>query len=650
MKTKSIVSALLCVLLVIPPAYGQGAAPRQAPATGITVNSGLISAYQYREEGPISLANSGRLESLVRAGRIYLSLQDAIALALENNLDIEIQRYGPRIADADVLRAEAGGLLRGIPADIQQGSSSALAQVTGTAGGGSTGGGGSIGGGDGAVTTGGAIITTTGTALPNLDPVITTQYQWGHRTVPQTNSFTTGTNSLVLENHAGNAFLRKGFLTGTTVDIGFVNNRTFSNAGRADFNPYISSSLSLQVTQRLLQGFGKAVNNRNIRIARNSRQVSDFLFRQQVMVTVSSIVNLYWDLVSFGEEVKVKKQAMSLAEKLFSDNKKQVEIGTLAPIEIVRAEAEVARGQQELTVAETRVLLQETILKNALSRTGVASPALAEVRIVLTDRIRMPDVEPVVPMQDLAAEAMEKRPEIAQTRLNIESTKIGLQGTKSALRPSLDFLLSFQNNGLTGDINSLPIPPFPGLPPGSTERDPSSVDPFFLGGYGKAMGQVFRRNFPDYTFGFQLNIPLRNRAAQADMVRDQLSLRQQELRQQRLVNQIRVDVTNALTAVQQTRANYRAAMQARVLQEQTLDAEEKKYSLGASTIFFVIQAQRDLAQARSAEVTALSSYSRARVSMDQATGRVLETYNISIDEARQGHVSRPPDMIPAVDQ
>jgi outer membrane protein TolC len=648
---RNILAFLLCVLLAFPPAYGQqGESPQKTAQPAIQWHSGLISAYQYREEAPIHLGNSSRLESLIRAGKIYLSLQDAIALALENNLDIELQRYGPRIADADILRAEAGGLLRGIPVDIQQGASSAVAQVTGTAGGAAGGGGVAAGGGGGgdAITTGGAIITTTGTALPNLDPVLTTQYQWGHRTIPQTNSFTTGTNSLVLESHSGNAFLRKGFLTGTTVDVGFTNTNALSNAGRQDFNPSTSSGLSLQITQRLLQGFGTAVNNRNIRIARNSRRVSDLLFRQQVIVTVSSVVNLYWDLVSFNEDVKVKKQALALAEKLYNDNKKQVEIGTLAPIEIVRAEAEVARSQQDLTVSETRVLLQETILKNALSRTGVASPTLAEVRIVLTDPLRIPDVEPVTPLQDLVAEALDKRPEIAQTRLNIESTKIGLQGTKSALRPSLDMLLSFQNNGLAGDINSLPIPPFPGLPP--VERDPNSVDPFFLGGYSKALGQIFRRNFPDYSVGFQLNIPLRNRAAQADMIRDQLSLRQQELRQQRLTNQIRVDVSNALTAVQQARATYQAALKARVLQEQTLDAEEKKYALGASTIFFVIQAQRDLAQARSSEVAALSAYSKARVGLDQSTGRVLESYNISIDEAQRGSVSRPPDPIPAVVQ
>ncbi|MCS6953907.1 MAG: TolC family protein [Bryobacterales bacterium] len=619
--------------------------PANPAASSAASGRQWFRAYRFREEAPVNLANSGRLEALLRAGKIYLSLQDAIALALENNLDIELQRYGPRIADSDILRAEAGGLLRGVPTSVARGATSAVAQATGTAGGQAAGAQALTGGGGEAFTAGGAIITTTGTAIPNLDPVITAVYNWSHRTIPQTNSFITGTNSLIIRNTVGNMALRKGFLTGTNVEFGWNNSASRTNAGRSDFNPSTTASFNLTITQHLLQGFGIAVNNRNIRIARNNRRVSDLVFRQQVINTVASVVNLYWDLVSFNEDVKVRRQALALAEKLYNDNKKQVEIGTLAPIEIVRAEAEVARAQQDLTVAETRVLQQEMILKNALSRTGVASPVLAEARIVPTDTIRMPDVEPVQPLQDLVARALELRPELQQARLAVENTKIGLEGTKSALRPSLDLVASFQNNALAGQINSLPIPPIPGTNV-TVPRNPASVNPFFIGGYGTVLGQLFRRNFPDYGIGFQLNIPLRNRAAQADMIRDQLTLRQQEIRQQQLVNQIRLDVTNALIALQQARASYQAAMKARVLQEQTLEAEEKKYALGASTIFFVIQAQRDLAQARSTEVASLSAYIKAKAELDRATGQILDVYNISLDEALRGQVSRPPAPAP----
>jgi outer membrane protein len=604
--------------------------------------SGIWRPYQFRQEPPINLGNSGRLDALVRAGQLYLSLQDAVALALENNLDIEIQRYGPRLADSDILRAQAGGLLRGVPTSVAAGASSAVAQATGSAGGSAAGGGGGGGGtGTGASTSqaGGAVITATGSTIPNYDPVVNFAYNWGHRSVPQSNAFTTGTNTLVLTSSTPNMSIQKGFVTGTTVTFGWNNTFSTTNAARTDFNPSTTANFSLQFNQHLLQGFGRAVNNRNIRIAQNNRSVSDQVFRQQVITTISAIINLYWDLVSFNEDVRVKRQAVALAQKLYEDNQKQVEIGTLAPIEIVRAEAQMASSQQDLVVSETRVLLQETILKNALSRTGTASPSVADAHIVPMDTIRIPPAEAIEPLQDLIGSAMKNRPEIMQTQLQVENTKIGLQGTKSEMRPTLDLVGNLQNNGLAGQINVIPIP---GTPVGT----PRSVNDFFLGGYGTAMSQLFRRNFPDYGIGFQLNIPLKNRAAQADMVRDQVSLRQQEIRQQQQINQVRVDVTNAMIAVQQARANYEAAVKARVLQEQTLDAEQKKYALGASTNFLVIQSQRDLAAAQSAEVNARGVYSRARVLLDQATGRTLEANSIQLDEAETGHVSRGPSPLP----
>ena len=635
--------ALICCWQLAMPAVAEERGRRN----GGGFLSGFTRPYRPQEVPPIDLANSPRLESLLRAGRIYLSLQDAIALALENNLDIAVQRYGPMIADAALLRANAGGLLRGVPTAVQRATTSALAQVTGAAGG---------AGGGGATTAftqttggseaGGAIIVQTGTAVPNLDPVIFTQANFSHRTTPQTNSFTTGTNALIIRNDIANFGIQKGFLTGGSISFGWNNSRVETNAGRSDFNPSTTASLSLSIQQPLLRGFGLAVNNRNIRIAKNNRKVSDLAFRQQVITTVSAIVSAYWDLVSFHENVRVKQQTLALAEKLYEDNKKQVEIGTLAPIEVVRAEAEVASSRQALVQAESQLLQQETLLKNALSRTGVASPLLADARIVPTDRITVPPVERIEPVQDLIEAALRNRPDLAQIEVQIENTKIGLKGSRNSLLPQLDVVADFRNNALVGQVNKLPIPAIPGTGIGPQPRNPAAVDPFFIGGYGKALSQLFARNFPDYGIGFQLTVPLRNRAAQADMVLDQLTLRQQELRRQALLNQIRVDVRNALIALQQARAAYEAAVKARELQEQTLEAEQKKYALGASTIFFVIQAQRDLAQARSQEVAAASQYAKAKVQLEAATGRILETYNISIEEALEGRVSRPPSPAP----
>ncbi len=632
--------AVVCVFLLLAPVAGAQVPGVKDSGGGL---SGLLSPYQFRELPPIELSNSTRLEQLLRGGNIYLSLQDAIALALENNLDIAIQRYGPINADASLLRAKAGGPLRGVPTSVQTVTTNILSQVTGM-GGGTGGGGGSSSSGGGA---GGTIITATGTSIPNLDPSFYVVGQTGHRTSPQTNSFTTGTNSLVISNKTFNAGFQKAFLSGTSFSLGWSNSNVKTNAFRNDYNPYTNANLDLTINQRLLQGFGLAVNNRNIRIAKNSRQVSDLVFRQQVIATVSQVIAGYWDLVSYNENVKVKQQALALSQKLYDDNKKQVEIGTLAPIEIVRAEAEVASNQQQLVNAETQLLQQETSLKNALSRTGVASPSISEARIIPTDRISVPEQEQIEPVQDLVSRALESRPELAQSRLNVESTKIGLKGTRSQLLPSLDIQANLQNNALAGQLNAVPVPNIPGIDPSQFQRGVGG-DPFFIGGVGTAFGQLFRRNFPDYSIAFQLSVPLQNRAARADMVMDQVNLRQQELSQQRLINSIRMDVRNALIALQQARAAYQAAVKARQLAEQTVDAEQKKYALGASTIFFVIQYQRDLAQARSQEVAAESAYAKAKVQLDQAVGRTLETYNISIDEAMKGKVSRPPSALPVV--
>jgi outer membrane protein TolC len=607
----------------LPPLSAQtGETPSKLPAPFRSASS-IWRPYQFRAEPPANLGNSNRIEALLRAGRVYLSLQDAIALALENNLDIELQRYGPRLASTDLLRAQSGSAIRGV--------SSSVAGATG------------------ASSSVGAVTTGTGVVAMSLEPTATFNYNWLHQTTPQTSSFVTGTNSLQTESNTANFGLQKGFLTGTAVSFGWNNSFVSNNSGRSDFNPSKSANFSLSVTQHLLEGFGRAVNNRNIRIARNNLQVSDLVFRQQVMTTVASVINLYWDLVSYTQNVNVQRQAVALAQRLYEDNKKQVEIGTLAPIEIVRAEAQVASSQQSLTIAETQLLQQETVLKNVLSRTGVASPSLAEAHVVPTDQIRVPASEAIEPVQDLVARAMENRPELAQTRVQVENAKIGLAGTKNAMRPTLDLVGTLQNNGLAGQVNTLPVPSvIPGAPP--TPRNPDAVSPYFLGGYGTALAQMFRRNFPNYSLGFQLNVPLGNKVAEADMIRDQLAIRQQEIRQQQLVNQIRLDVTNALIAVQQARAQFESATKSRVLQEQTLAAEEKKYALGASTIYFVIQAQRDLAQAQSQEVTALSAYSRAKVSLDQATGRILDTYAIQIDEAKSGRVARGPSPLPPESQ
>jgi outer membrane protein TolC len=624
--------------MLVPLAEAQQIQWVQNPAGGSF--SSLTRPFEPKDVLPADLANSDRLESLLRAGNIYLSLQDAIALALENNLDIQIQRYGLPQAQANLLRAQAGGLLRGMPTSVQTATTAALSQVTG---GGSFGTAGSSGG-TSSASAGGTIITATGTTIPNLDPSVYLVGYWAHSSTPQSNAFTTGTSDLIYRNEVYASGYQQGFLTGTNVQLNWSESTTKANATTLDFNPSTTGSLNLQVTQSLLQGFGLAVNNRNIRIAKNNLRVNDLLFKQQVITTVSQVVQAYWDLVSFNENVKVKQQALSLSQKLYEDNKKQVEIGTLAPIEIVRAEAEVASGEQNLVNAQTQVLQEETALKNALSRTGVMSPSVAEAHIIPTDNITVPDNEAVVPVQDLVAKALANRPEVPQSSINIENTKIGLKGDRSQLLPALNLIGNLTNNGLAGQVNPLNPAYGPNCQSHGICETPTA---YFLGGTGNVLRQLFARNFPSYSLQAQLSIPLRNRSAQADYILDSLSLRTQELQHQRLVNSIGVDVRNALIAVQQAGAAYRAAVKARVLQEQTLDAETKKYALGASTIFLVIQSQRDLAQARFNEVSAVSAYAKARVQLDSSVGTVLDTYNVAISDAVKGRVSHPPSALPA---
>jgi outer membrane protein TolC len=458
----------------------------------------------------------------------------------------------------------------------------------------------------------------------------------------QASSFASGTPTQIFTTGNTQFGVQQGFLSGTTVTMGYQSQNIASNVARSEINPVRTGNVNLQVTQRLLQGFGFAVNNRNIRIAKNDIRLSELVFKQQVINIVSSVLNLYSDLVSFNENVKVNQQALALNQKLYNDNKKQVEIGTLAPIEIVRAEAEVASSQNLLTQAQTQVLQQETILKNALSRTGVMSPTVAEARIIPTDRLSIPDVEPIQPIQDLVAMAIAKRPEIAQTEVNIENTKIQMQGSKSQLLPSLDLVGTLQNNGIAGQPNTVPAPidPTTGFPIFRV------ANPAFIGGGGSLLNQIFSRSYPNYSLGFQLNIPLRNRAAQADLLNDELTLRQGELNQRKQINQVRVDVQNAVIGLQQSRAQHQSAQKARILQEQTLDAEQKKFALGASTIFFVIQAQRDLTRAQADEVSALTAYNHALVMLNSATGETLEKFNVVLEEAMTGRVSKAPSPIP----
>jgi outer membrane protein len=637
--------ALVCVLLLGAPwpALAQNATAQQnakaeqgdsaaglQPLSSLHWYSRLSQPYQWRNVAPVNQANSSRLDQLLRAGNLYLSLQDAIALTLENNIDIEIQRYGFDLADTDVFRARATGTINGIST-----VPSSITSSVGTAN--------FLASGSGLSTADAApnflLLNNAPVSLPSglngYDPIFQSAVEWGHQTTPEGNTITTGTSSLISVNKTANFSVSQNFLSGTTGTFTYSNLNQDQNALRNSINPFTTSSMDLNITQHLLQGRGLAMNNRPIRIAKNNLKINDLVFEQQVVNTVANVAQLYWSLVNAIENVEVAQQAVKYSQRLLEDNQKQVDVGTLAPVEVTRARAELAADTGAVITAQTTVLQQEIVLKNALSRNGVASPELVAAHVVPTDRVRIPDVEPVQPTEELVIRAFAQRPEVKEAALQIDSDRINIEGVRANMQPQIDAVADLRNNALSGFANM--VPGAVGAPP------PAAL----VGGYSNALSQLFFRDFPNYTVGVTMTIPLRNRAAEANMATAQVNLRMMEQSVQRLKNLIRLDVQNALIALQQARIKHDVAVQQVTLEEELLDAENKKLSIGTSTPQLVILVQRDLANAQLAEVQAVNAYGIAKVQLDQAVGGVLTSNNIQIDEAKSGRVSQTPTPIPA---
>ncbi len=592
--------------------------PKPAPFVGR-----LLSPFHLEKRivSPPRLTNSGRLELLVRAGNLYLSKEDVIALVLENNLDIAVQRYGPYLAREVLRRTEGGGILRQVDTPVVPGPTSVSTTGISTNANGLAGGAG--------ISSGGGIVTLIGPTPPSLDPFIFTSATFGHTTTPLTNTLLNQTTALTSNYRQFVVQYGQQFATGTGAYVTFATNRNLLNSATPLFNPSVSGYFDITIDQPLLQGLSVGVNKRGIQVARNNIKVSNLLLQLQVATTVSAVLNLYWDLVSFNDAVRTKQKALETAQQLYDGNKKQVAIGALAGIEVTRAAAEVSVSKEDLLIAQTNVAQQEIVLKNALSRNGIESTWLDEVRIVPLDHIVVPKEEEVTPIQDLIQEALANRLEIERSQTNLDSQKQLIKGDKNGLLPSLQAFLEFTNHGLAGPANPL-YNNCCGTPNG-----------YFIGGTGTAVAQLFRRNFPDYSAGFSLNIPFRNRAQQADYVTDQLQLRQAELQLQRATNQVRVDVKTALIGLQQARSRYETAVATRELAEQSLTAEQKRFQSGVSSVALVIQAQKDVVTAEDGEIQAMANYTHAKIFFDQALGRTLKVNHISVDEAVAGDVKRP---------
>jgi len=581
----------------------------------------LTRAYQQRAVPPVNLTNSGRLDTLLRAGSLYLSARDVVALAIENNIDIEIQRYGPLMARQDIDRARVGGSLRAPSTAIAPGPQSVSLtgiNVSST----------SLASGAG-VGSGGGITTQIGAPIPQTDPVFNLSTSFGHYTLPQSNLVLYDINAIVADQQNLTIGYSQQFMNGAAYSVYYGSQRSNYNIPTLLLNPVTQGSLNLNLSQNLLQGFGASVNNRYIRIARNNSRYSDLQLEQQVMTTVSAVLNLYWDLVAFNEDARLKQEALDAARQLYEDNRKELAAGALAAIEVTRSQAEIPAREQDVLVARTNVLQQEIVLKNALSRRGIEDPALEDAHVVTLDPIQVPEREGLAPLKELIGQALEKRPDLEQNRINILSQNLVLRGDRSELKPSLQAFASFTDQAQIGAPNTLNVGNEFGAP-----------DTYYIAGYGNLLAQIFRHNFPNYTVGFSLTVPIRNRAAQADYATDQLQLRQQELQLEKSVAQVTVDVRNALIGVEQAHARYNTALETLKLAKETLEAEKKKYQFGKSTNELVIQAQRDVVSAESEQVQSMANYTHARIALDQALGITLDRNDVTMPEAVSGQVER----------
>ncbi|HZW95510.1 MAG TPA: TolC family protein [Candidatus Eremiobacteraceae bacterium] len=610
-----------------------------------------VGPYTPRHVAAPNLANTARIDSLMHDGKLYLSLNDAIALALENNLDVAIARYNLNIADTDVLRAKAGASILGINAGVVQNTPGGGVGGIGATAGASTGGTSLGAGGIGAGTNG--LVSSTlglGPNITSFDPVVTATLQEDHLESVSSSLFN-GVPILAQNTGTVNFNYTQGFDWGTNLQVGFSNTRATSNVPFNTYSPLINSSLRLQVTQHLLQGLGFPANSRFIHIAKNNRELSDVAFRLQIIDSVDQIENIYWDLVYAYENARVQNESLAFAQKTLSDTRKQVEIGSLAPIEVVRAQSTVAQDQQLVTQAQTNLQLEQLLMKNALTRT-LKDQTLATAEVIPTSTIDVPAQEEVIPTEDLVNDALRHRAELVESRIDLNSRDYSNKAVRSALLPTLDAFAYYAGSGLGGSqnpsnlcANQTPEQLLLGFCAGPNVHNPAETIPIVAStSIGGTWNQLVNSTAPDKGVGLSLNIPLRNRAGQAVQIRSELEYRQAQMRLQQIENQVGIEVRNAQYAVQQNRASVDSAKAALDLARQSLDAEQKKYQFGTSTTTLVLQYESQLATAESTLVNATVAYEKSRIELDRATGSLLDHNGISVDDAARGHVTRLPNV------
>ncbi|MFL6304064.1 MAG: TolC family protein [Candidatus Sulfotelmatobacter sp.] len=589
-----------------------------------------LHAYEPDTVPEPALSNSGRLDRLVKDGTLYITLKDAIDLALEDNLDLAIARYNLPIANTDILRTKAGGFFRGVNTGVVQGTPGGGVGGFGTGAPGA-GAGGTTGGAGGAGAGASGLVQSTlgaGTAVSSFDPLLNVNGGVEHQTTPLANRQIYGVPLLQLNTGQVVANFSQSFPTGTNITFQFANSRQTTNSPFFNLSPTLNSTFRFQIQQELLAGFGFGPNLRYLRIARNNKKISDIGFKDQVIATVTQIENIYWDLVSAYEQTQVNDQSYSFAQQTLENARKQLQLQSIPEMDVLRAEAEVSKRAQELTVARTSLQLQQTLMKNAITK-SLDDPTLEAMPVIPTDRIQTVSIEAIEPVQDLIKEAQHNRPELAETDIDLVNRQISRRAARNALLPSLSAVAFYSGSGLAGPLN--PIYDTTQLGP-----NVSTVPTDFNG----ALLNAFNNTAPDYYVGLNLNIPIRNRVAKADQYRSELEYRQAELRMEQLKKQVRIEVRNAQFALDQTGARVEAARKARDLAQRTFDITKKEQDLGAGSSYQTLSAQRDLALAQLDLVNAMTIYAKAKVELDRATGTTLEHNGILIQDAIAGAVSQ----------
>jgi outer membrane protein TolC len=593
-----------------------------------------INVYRPTTIAKASFANSVRLADLMKDGKIYLSLSDAIALAIENNYDIAIARYDLDIADTDILRTKTGALPLGAPSGLVTGTLGGSTSILSTGGGPGGTAGGSGGAGSG---TAGLTLTTGGAGpLPeNLDPTLNGTVQLERARSQQTSIFSPASST---NTDAYNFTYNQGFVPGTALALAWNNSRSNTSNTLASYTPQLNSSFKATVTQQLLQGAGIWVNKRFMYQALNDRRITDSSFRQQILYTVDQVETIYWGLVQAYEDVQAKERALVQSNQLLSDDRKQLEVGSMAPLDVVNAESSVAADQQSLISAQSALNYQQQIIKQAITR-NLNDAALSAAPVIPTDRVSLDAIpEETQPVEALVQEAFQRRPELEQAVLTLRNDEITLKGARNALLPTLDVYGFYNASIIGGAVNKNCN--FAGISCTVT----GNTAP---GSYGGVLSDLVNSTAPDKGVGFNLSIPIRNREAQSVQERSLMEYRQAELRLEQLYTQIRMQVANAMFALANDRAQVRSAQAARDYAQQSLDAEEKKLHLGASTTASVLQYQRNLAVADDNLIAAHFGYAKDRAGLYQTPASTLQHYGINLPDAAAGTVTAAP-VIPGV--